>query len=357
MKIAIYGLPCAGKTHILKRVEGLEALEGSSLLKGITPDFHERTPAEKEIARKQLAKRLEARDGFIMDGHYAFGSNVVFTEEDKALYDAFLYLRIDPEIIRQRMTASEKNGGYAALDIGRWQEFEIKELRGHCHEANKDFYVLDNPSSGSFEDVTLVLDFISEINRGFSCVGFAKSIAEDICRHSPDGEINLVDGDGTLTPDDTASVAYGYRTDVFDGNYYTGYQSWLHQRALERTIAAKKSGHADSYVPPIAWFAQNLDPKSTFILTSGPKRIWKSVAESLSFSLFSGPEMSADTKYFVSKFLQTSGRRVLAYGDSMNDYHMLKGASVGFLVERPDGTISRSLRDTDLKGLSRVRHE
>ena len=357
MKIAIYGLPCAGKTHVLKRVEGIEVLEGSSLLKATAPDFHKRTPAEKEIARKQLAKCLGARDGFIMDGHYAFGSNVVFTEEDKALYDAFLYLRIDPEIIRQRMTASKKNGGYAALDIGRWQELEIKELRSHCHEANKDFYVLDNPSSGSFEDVTPVLDFISEINRGFSCVGFAKSIAEDICRHSPDGEINLVDGDGTLTPDDTASVAYGYRTDVFDGNYYTGYQSWLHHRALGRAIAENRSGYADSYDPPIAHFAQNLDSKSTTILTSGPEHIWRKVAERLDLLLFAGPEMSADAKYFVSKFLQDAGRRVLAYGDSMNDYHMLKGASVGFLVEKPDGTISRSLRDADLKGLSRVRHE
>lgn len=106
MRIGLYGLPTAGKTFILDAVRNFEVLAGSSLLKTLAPDFYALTAEEKTHVRKQLAEQLKAKDNFIMDGHYSFGDEVVFTDEDGELYDAFLYLYIDPDILKKRMEDS-----------------------------------------------------------------------------------------------------------------------------------------------------------------------------------------------------------------------------------------------------------
>ena len=64
--------------------------------------------------------------------------------------------------------------------------------------------------------------------------------------------------------------------------------------------------------------------------------------------------MSADAKFFITKFLQEAGKTVIAYGDSMNDYYMLKQANLGYLVMKSDGSISRSLSGKDLGGIEFV---
>ena len=61
--------------------------------------------------------------------------------------------------------------------------------------------------------------------------------------------------------------------------------------------------------------------------------------------------MSAETKLYITQHLQAAGKRVIAYGDGMNDYYMLKQANQGFLVKRDNGSISRSLLGRDLEGI------
>ncbi len=93
----------------------------------------------------------------------------------------------------------------------------------------------------------------------------------------------------------------------------------------------------------------------SYILTSGDGRIWEKIADDLNSGLFYGNAMSADTKFFVAKFLRKAGKYVAAYGDSMNDYYMLSEADEGYLAAKPDGTLSRSLRTADLGGIHIVR--
>jgi soluble P-type ATPase len=64
--------------------------------------------------------------------------------------------------------------------------------------------------------------------------------------------------------------------------------------------------------------------------------------------------MSADTKFFIAKFLHEADREVIAYGDSLNDYFMLKQADQGYLVSRQNGSISRSLNGRNLGGIKLV---
>ena len=92
MRIGIYGLPTSGKTCVLCCVDFMESISGSSFLRQYDPQFDEQPEYIKEEDRKAIAKILLTKEHFIMDGHYAFGSNVVFTEDDGRLYDTFIYL-------------------------------------------------------------------------------------------------------------------------------------------------------------------------------------------------------------------------------------------------------------------------
>lgn len=349
MRIGLYGLPTAGKSYVLSAVRNMEVFSGSSLLKELAPDFHELSGEEKSGVRAQLASQLRKKDKFIMDGHYSFGDNVVFTEEDGQLYDAFLYLYVEPEIISKRMEDSIRNSKYLHYDIEHWQNFEIESLRDYCHANNKDFYVIDNPTQGFFPDISIVLEFIDSIVLGFSCVKYASEVVDHIPKEKV---ISLIDGDKTLIREDSSAVL-GYKTQLFDGNFYSGFQAWRHNRELS------------DYLRFIDYTGQLIDGMNltlnesvygrikglAVILTTGYYGTWKQIANKYNMLLYYGSQMCSDTKYFITKFIQERGSRVIAFGDSMNDYYMLKQANSAFLVQKNDGTVSSSIRGRDLEGL------
>lgn len=349
MRIGLYGLPTAGKSYILSAVRNLEALSGSSLLKEIAPDFHDLTDAQKEGVRQELALQLRKKDKFIMDGHYSFGDAVVFTEADGQLYDTFLYLYVDPKIISERMSDSIRNNKYLQYDIEKWQRFEMESLRTYCHKNNKDFFVIDNPGKGFFPDISMILEFIDSIVAGYSCVNYAKEVAYKIEKSDV---ISLIDGDKTFIKEDTSALL-GYKTHLFDGNFYSGFQAWRHNRELSDYLR-----FIDYSVQSVESLGITLNEKiqdkisgCPVILTTGHYGSWKQIAEKNNMPLFYGPMMCSDTKYFIAKFLQTKGSKVIAFGDSMNDYFMLKQADESYLVLKADGSVSSSLSGRDLEGM------
>ena len=355
MRIGLYGLPTAGKTFILNAVRNFNVLAGSSMLKELEPDFHSLSAEVKMYVRKQLAAKLKEKDGFIMDGHYSFGDEIVFTEEDGELYDTILYLYVDPPILEKRMEDSVRNKKYLTFDIGKWQIFEIESLRQYCHEQNKDFYVLDNPDKGYFPDINMVLEFIDSLAAGYSCLDYAKQCVDNIFDKIKGKKICLADGDKTLTIEDSSS-ALGYKTHIFDGNFYTGFQAWRHTREM-----------AD-FLRFIGWTSRSFEELGVhlnpavidtitmpcIILTTGYYGIWKEIANELKMPMYCGEQMSAETKYFIAKFLQEKGIRIIAYGDSMNDYYMLKQADEGYLITKYDGTLSRSVKYMNTEGMTVV---
>lgn len=286
-------------------------------------------------------------ESFIMDGHYAFREKEVFTEEDGRLYDAFLYLYVSPDVLKARMEASEKNRKYLQYDIGAWQDREIAGLRQYCHEHDKDFYVLDNPQEDVFGDISDVVGFIREVAEGYSCVSFAAKYAAEILGRSRASTVTLMDGDRTLVAEDSSRAVFGYRTHVFDGEFYTGYQVWRQNREFE--------GYS---VPEPEEMPVRLNERvvkgivgDAFLLTSGHEGIWRFMSGEMQIPFYGGREMAAETKFYVTKMLQRAGKRVIAYGDSMNDYFMLRQSDVGYLVRRPDGSVSGSLKGKDMEGL------
>ena len=349
MRLGLYGLPAAGKTYILDRINGIKVFHGSDMLFDLDKDFHNTDENGRKAARKELANILLKKDDFIMDGHYSFGDNVVFTKEDGKLYDAFLYLYIEPRVLKSRMEKSSKNIKCLKFDIEKWQNTEIEKLREYCHEHNKDFYVIDNQDLGYFDDIDTVLKFIYAVSDGFSCVNFAKEVANDILSMSDFTDITLTDGDRTLIREDSSSLV-GYKTNIFDGNFYTGFQSFVHhENMMKYTNASKKLPISE--VTYNDFVLKHMD--NGFILTSGQPDIWKNISEKIKRPVFFGNQMSADTKFFITKFLKKN-RKVRAFGDSMNDYFMLKRADEAFLIAKPTGELSSSLKNRNLEGIQIV---
>lgn len=354
MRIGLYGLPAAGKTFVLDQVSesGLEVLQGSRLLEKIRPDFSTLAEPEREQVRKTLAVELKKKDHFIMDGHYAFGETVVFTEEDGALYDAFVYLYIAPQILQNRMQESPKNRKYLQYDIEKWQKFEVESLRSYCQKHQKDFYVIDHPKEGYFSDIRIILAFLHQILCGFSGVAYARRCVEEILATIKSDSITLFDGDQTLICKDSSRML-GYQTHLFDNCFYTGFQSWRHMRELTFYLDSLKDFPQILDTLDFHWNKKVIDriSKPAVILTSGHPAIWKRLASKLAMPCYYGEQMSADTKYLITAMLQEKGKYLSAYGDSMNDYYMLRQADRGYLVVKPDRSISTSLKGRDLEGL------
>ena len=350
MRIGLFGLPTAGKTYIMDRIDFLTVLRGGKLLRTIDPDFDKRDESGREKARKAAANYVLSSDNFIMDGHYAFGDEIAFTEEEGEMYDIYIYLYIDPALLEKRMKASERNSRWLGFNIKQWQDLEIDRLREYCHLNNKDFYVVDNPPEFSSEDTDKVISFIRDVTKGYSCLNYAKECANEILRRSVDEIIVLLDGDKTLTIEDSSNKVFGYKTHLYDGNFYTGYQAW------------KQGIEFNNYKIPILTgipitINKNVYDKltgSSYILTSGNCKVWSYISDTLNIPFFCGNQMSAETKYFITKVLQDAGKTIVAYGDGMNDYYMLKQADKGVLVKKTDGRISRSLKGRDLEGIEFV---
>lgn len=347
MRIGLYGMPTSGKTYILDKIDFIDVLVGSKLLREYAPDFDKRDEAGREQARKDLASLMMSKETFIMDGHYAFGDEIAFTDEEGKMYDVYLYLYISPGVLRSRIEASAKNQKYLRFNVEEWQIKEITGLRSYCHQNNKDFYVLDNPPQNDYVDVTAALEFIKQIVQGYSCLGYAKQCVDDILRRSKSDTIVLLDGDRTLTVEDSSNMVFGYQTQLYDGNFYTGYQAWKQNEELKQY-----------FVPELSEMPVHLNPfitarltEDSFILTSGHENVWRFIANELGLSFYYGKEMSAETKLYITKMLQCAGKQVIAYGDGMNDYFMLKQADEGYLLRKQDGTLSRSLKGRDMEGL------
>lgn len=347
MRIGLYGMPSAGKTYILNQIDFIEVVSGSKLLREIDPAFDIGDENARKETREKLAKMMMDKETFIMDGHYAFGNEIAFTELDGKMYDVFLYLYISPDVIRERMLACDKNNKYAEYDICKWQKMEIECLRKYCHDVGKDFYVLDNPPDNQCSNVTSAMSFIRDIVNGYSCVNFAKACTDYILNNTQSDTIKLIDGDKTLTVEDTSRAVFGYKTHLFDGNFYTGFQAWKQSEEF-----AQYSVDEICEMPArINDKVRNAITEDTFILTSGHEKVWRYIANHLGVMFFNGPQMSAETKLFITKNLQSAGKYVVGYGDGMNDYYMLKQADEGYLVAKPDGSLSQSLKNRDMEGL------
>lgn len=350
MKYVLYGLQCAGKTSLLSKLN-IPVIHGSMELNRMASGkFSDLSDEEKNKLRIEYTKQLSDRDDtFISDGHYSFLDKVVFTDSDGNLYDVFIYCYCKPEQIKERLQVSSKNHRFTELSLERikkWQNFEIENLRSECHKRNKDFYVVHDITSADLQG------FIENIESEYSSYHIAEKISESIMSIYPKPcELHICDGDKTIIKQDSFRVCTNnYVTHAFDGNFYTGYQSMLFStevQNVEYDISKLSEISLNKRIHNI------ITDKNYIILSSGITVLWKKLAVQFGLkNVIADTLISADTKYFVVKILQDKGYNIVAYGDSKNDYYMLKKADRGYLYIGP--YLSHSLENTDMSGIKMI---
>lgn len=351
MKIALYGMPCAGKSTLMKGIKNARIINGSQELNRISGGcFSELSEEEKQSIRVKYTEFIDSLqdETIISDGHYAFMENIVFTKEDGDVYDVFMYLYCSPEILKRRYELSTKNARFKAETIemiNKWQQFEIQSLREEAHRRNKDFYVISDYK----DNYSSFYSFLKKVQGGFSSFELAKKISQDIMKHYIGyKELYIVDGDKTIINEDSYRVCYNQVTKVFEGDFYTGYQSFLFEIEVTGCLMNEKSIediHLNHDIFKI------ICKRNYIILSSGIQNLWSKIVREKNLErVYASPYVSADTKYFVVKLLRERGYKVNAYGDSKIDLYMLKEADKGTLYI--GSNLSKSLKNESLRGLN-----
>lgn len=137
------------------------------------------------------------------------------------------------------------------------------------------------------------------------------------------------------------------KTKIFDGDFYTGYQSFLFEKELQ-TASIDKSKIVGITINNEVY--DIVASNNYVVLSSGMKDLWSDIANAKNLgTIFASPYISADVKYYVVKQLREHGYTIFAYGDSKIDLYMLREADKGFLYIGK--RISRSLKNESLSGL------
>ena len=364
MKLVLYGISCAGKDTFINTFitehSCFKHIHGSKRLSEISNEKYDadfqKLPAETQnYIRKTFVSELTNMNNIIVDGHYCFPNNnefeTVFSEEDKNLYDVFLYLRVKPEVVHTRISVSDKNKRFMNLsieEISHWQDKEISELKDICFAAHKEFIVLD-------EDFNLDLQFLNLYISSYpkmTAIETARHIVSQIKEQASNSKkIALFDCDRTITKEDTAIPFFEQNNgqnkllkEIFRGDIYTQYQFWRQQELYKDF----------SVYPEIKQFAYNncvLDKLeslkregySIFGLTAGIYHIWKQINdEKALFTNVIGNNLKTDSvgiitdfvKGYVVELLKNDGYEVFSTGDSMCDIYMLEMA--GGLIWAPE---------------------
>jgi hypothetical protein len=326
MKIAIYGLPCAGKDALIHQL-----------------DFA--THARLDDLRKQCK---DSDDDIIAGGCYSFpsenGYRKVFTEWEADCFDVFAYLDTAPEIILQRISSASRDCPYRGLtaeDLEQWRNFEVSNLRSECLRMGKEFLILDPKFDclaeflkGAFDGSILTSPQISRLA--------ADRILSSADKHT----IVLSDGDKTLTDYDLTRsldlpILFDLR-DVFYGDRYTTFQFWYVYRVYGKLpqLDEKMREAADAAVfnSPLIDDLSKIDAYRV-VVTAGLEILWSYAAERTGiFGMAIGTDkeatrnMSQFSKALLVRYLREAGHEVIALGDNMVDYQMLKEADHGYII-------------------------
>ena len=364
MKLVLYGISCAGKdtfiSKFLKEHSCFKHIYGSKRLSEIAnekygAEFQTQPTKTQNDIRKTFISELTNMNNIIVDGHYSFPNNneyeTVFSDEDKNLYDVFLYLRVKPKEAHFRISVSDKNMRFKNLsieEISLWQDKEISELRDTCFVAHKEFIVLDEDFNRNLQFLNL---YISDYPK-MTAIKTANRIVSQIKEQGSNSKkIALFDCDRTITKEDTTIPFFELNNgqtkllkEIFRGDVYTQYQFWR-QQELYKNFSVYPDSKQFAYNNCVLDKLKSLKKEgySIFGLTSGIFNIWKQINDKKClFTNVIGNNLKTDSvgiitdfvKGYVVELLQNDGYKVFSTGDSMCDIYMLEMA--GGLIWAPE---------------------
>ena len=361
MIISIYGIPRSGKDTFINgvlarnnnsiHVKGSETLNELAIFK-YGCKFKQLDEERQKQIRIAFTKRVndlkKDYQTILVDGHYSFpkqnGYNIVFTEEDLKLYDAFFYLKRTGEEIARNFNSDNKIE-YSEYLLSKekaeeWIEFEIKNMQKQVENSEKDFVVLDSNS--------LSLDFVCAFNKKSSET--AKDIANGIKAFAGGRKVILTDLDKTVSINDLtndfiedSSLDPLFPKKIFKGDYYTQYQFWrFHKYLLDSKTYEKSIDYSLSKICLNNNLVRDLEKlkkaNCVVALTTGMVDAWRIINEKINlfeeiigFSKDKNIIITPFIKKLVSKYLSKTNE-VMAIGDSIIDLGMILESKKGYLV-------------------------
>ena len=358
MKIAIYGISCAGKdTFINQLLEKPQMkiffhLKGSEKLnelaeKRYSETFKNLSEQDKTAIREILAESLKEKDNFIVDGHFAFPENsadykIAFTDSDLNLYNCFVYLKTNADAIKERLQKSVKNQKFRELtteQLQQWQLFEISQLREKCFYANKDFIILDDYFDNG---IAFLSDYIQSYPRKTSFATAMKITAKITGK-----KVALFDCDRTITVEDTTIPFFKLNggdesmlKNIFADAAYSSYQFWKQSKLYEEfCIYPNTSVFHFNEIVIDKLNELKKQGYAVYGLTSGVFHIWQELNNTYNlFDELIGNDLSENNfvisdfvKGYTAKILKEKDCKVVSVGDSMCDAFMLEESDEGFI--------------------------
>ncbi|KXT08873.1 hypothetical protein AC579_4674 [Pseudocercospora musae] len=400
--VGIYGVPGAGKTHlmncVLKDAFGDKCLyyDGSGgiaeVMDGGLPAFNQLTPDEKVVVRERAIRRIQeqcraTRKVGIVTGHlilWDFQSlepEYVFTKADFEVYSCIFYL--DPsaatifhqakdDISKTRQLLSEEG-------IQRHKDLEYAKLQDLCYEHGvlqariyrgvmSDFQIL--------QTMDILLQNLRRLQTEEESANQACNPLDDIvsARNPQVKNMFVIDGDKTLAPHDSGDMFWqhfpgreGILKKLFSSNMRYSYEAWRQVSLYYETEVSRDRFEqvCDAVADRISLYPQmntllkdivSSQDTGVVVVTCGLRRIWEKVLEKAGLlehikvigagRIDNGYVVSGETKSLIVQYLQSNyNMQVCAIGDSKLDLAMLKEADSGIVIVGSPEIRSRSMSE------------
>ena len=241
--IGLYGIPGAGKSHYLSKLQAhsleenslFQFFESSSIISSLTPGgltaFKE-LPGDQKLKLREKAicsikdECIASETVGVVAGHAIFWDDkddaeiLVVTPRDLEVYSHILYLRTDPEIIQQyRFDDWVRGRDTVSLEhLEKWQKQEEDILRTLCRVHGIHFCVISPGNNVESEDIFLrkLWALISDlgihnehVNRNNAILRLEEAMD---CGATRDGELKtmlVMDADKTLSAQDASKMFWG----------------------------------------------------------------------------------------------------------------------------------------------------
>jgi uncharacterized protein YlxP (DUF503 family) len=375
LKIAIYGVSRSGKDYLIKCLikylshnSSISAchIEGSSSLNLLSNEkyncsFKNLSESDKTTIRQEftgLVNDMELEHQLVVvDAHYSFivddTYQVVLTEQDKEVYDAFFYLDTPSNLIAKYSRASlgeKKNLTITEIDISDWKSFEKIGLSTVCETLEKELIILDEDTQSC---ISFIEYFISNYEQKYAIKSIAKKLVNTFFDEiGSKQEVIIFDCDKTVSKNDVTydfcrsmGIPSNTLKKIFHNDRYTSYQFFKIQNIYaSKDIKVNNKSALDALdkvilCDDILQLINNSSDSYILGLTSGIYEIWTLVSKKYKlFDNLLGNSCTGD--YFVTPSLkkqivlelQSRKKTVTAIGDSMIDIPMLEAANKGYII-------------------------
>ncbi|KAK5998992.1 hypothetical protein PT974_01377 [Cladobotryum mycophilum] len=405
--IGLYGLPGCGKSFLLNQLKGelghddFQFYEGSEMIASLVPgglEAFKALPEPEKYEWRQLAidaikQESVSRDKTaVVTGHFMFwnedqaAGTPVCTQKDLSIYTHIIYLGTSAECIAQRSQEDTlRNRTRLSIEtLKAWQSAEIRDLRHLCCQHQILFLIL-NEQDALLSRVSAMIRHFHEASYKNNWFHVEKQLDEIIREDRGSLEtVLLLDGDKTLSPEDTGEVFWTLGNPPLQTARSTpaneifkllGYSEFafrqvtlLHEEAAsdqeyeERCKAVASACNIHLELLNLLKLLSMQKLVTPIVITSGLGRIWEMMLAHVDLSktvkVIGGgrvsdnfivtPEVKAEV---VKRLRNAHGLHVWAFGDSPLDLPMLKAANEAYVVVGDARTRSRSMEGALAKAI------